>query len=484
MDPWVMEDLREGYHIPFLRPPLFAEPIRMPSYAPTSIKGAALEEVILALIAKGAVELAPLLSPGFYSRLFVVWKTSGSWRPVIDLSLPQSLCGRVALLRGDRPVCSSVCPAGRLDGLHRPSGGVSPGSCSSGISSLPTLCGLWPRLPVHSSVLRSVHGPTGLHSGYGSCVSYTSFLGYPYASLPRRLACPGLLPGGSLGSGVVLSLCRELGIVVNPEKSNFSSFQVVQYLGVIIDARTFMAFRCQISSPGCCQPLANFCAPPCLLPACGSRCWGCCPLCLIWFQVATCGRERSRSAFTTLGISWILQLLCRGLRTVFGTFGGGFTGIASLAGCLSVRFPRIWTSVRCFRRRLGGSLGGQGCFRPLGPVGGSSSRQCQGVPGSALWSPPLPVLSVRDHGGGVFRQRHRGSLSAQGGGHPVSCSQHHCAGDPPLGGISSDSAGSPVYSGDPQCSRQGWGQFIFINSIQFRFDVKCELVNSNSIQFI
>ena len=88
MDPWVVEVLREGYRIPFLRPPpLSTEPIPMPSYAPTSIKGAALEEVTLALIAKGAVELVPLPSPGFYSCLFVVWKTSGSWRPVIDLSL-------------------------------------------------------------------------------------------------------------------------------------------------------------------------------------------------------------------------------------------------------------------------------------------------------------------------------------------------------------------------------------------------------------
>ena len=59
----------------------------MPSYAPTSIKGAALGEVTLLLIATGAVELAPLPSPGFSSRLFLVWKTSGSWRPVIDLSL-------------------------------------------------------------------------------------------------------------------------------------------------------------------------------------------------------------------------------------------------------------------------------------------------------------------------------------------------------------------------------------------------------------
>ena len=74
-----MEVLRKEYRIPFLRPPpLSAEPIPMPSYAPTSIKGAALEVVTLALIAKGAVEPAPLPSPGFYSRLFVVWKTSGS----------------------------------------------------------------------------------------------------------------------------------------------------------------------------------------------------------------------------------------------------------------------------------------------------------------------------------------------------------------------------------------------------------------------
>ena len=61
-------------------------PIPMPSYSPTSIKGAALEEVTLGLIAMGAVELAPLTSPGFSSHLFIVWKTSRSWRPLIALS--------------------------------------------------------------------------------------------------------------------------------------------------------------------------------------------------------------------------------------------------------------------------------------------------------------------------------------------------------------------------------------------------------------
>ena len=39
----------------------------------------------------------------------------------------------------------------------------------------------------------------------------------------------------------VLHLCHELGIVVNPQKSNLVPSQVVQYLGVIITAQSFMA---------------------------------------------------------------------------------------------------------------------------------------------------------------------------------------------------------------------------------------------------
>ena len=77
-----------GYRIPFLRPPpLSTELIPMLSYDPTSVKGAALGVVTLPLIATGAVELAPLPSPDFSRRWFLVWRTSGSWRQVIDLSL-------------------------------------------------------------------------------------------------------------------------------------------------------------------------------------------------------------------------------------------------------------------------------------------------------------------------------------------------------------------------------------------------------------
>ena len=98
----------------------------------------------------------------------------------------------------------SVSPSGGLDGLHRPSGSVSSGSCPSRISSLPPLCGAWSRLPVQSDVFWSLHGPAGLHTGYGSCVSVSSFHWYPYASLPGRLA-----PLGSRGCPVPLSRARD-----------------------------------------------------------------------------------------------------------------------------------------------------------------------------------------------------------------------------------------------------------------------------------
>ena len=43
------------------------------------------------------------------------------------------------------------------------------------------------------------------------------------------------------GLQVVLDLCREFGIVVNPEKSNFVPSQRVLYLGTVLDSRSFVA---------------------------------------------------------------------------------------------------------------------------------------------------------------------------------------------------------------------------------------------------
>ena len=79
LEPWVVEVLRWGYRVPLSPPPLSPVPIPIPSYSPLSPKGIALREEVIALLAKGAIEEAPPPPTSFfYSRLFVVWKTSGS----------------------------------------------------------------------------------------------------------------------------------------------------------------------------------------------------------------------------------------------------------------------------------------------------------------------------------------------------------------------------------------------------------------------
>ena len=158
-------------------PPLSPVPVPMPSYNPCSTRRVALEEVTLGLIAKGAVELAPLPSPGFYSRLFVVWKTSGSWRPVIDLS---HLNRFVDVSHFQMEIIQSVLLSVRQ---------------GDWMASLSPLCFQGSRLPVQSSVLWPLHGSAGLLLGHGSCFRHSPRYGYPHAPISRRLASPVLFSG-------------------------------------------------------------------------------------------------------------------------------------------------------------------------------------------------------------------------------------------------------------------------------------------------
>ena len=111
MDAWVVEALRVGYRIPFdRRPPLSERPLSLPAYSPQSIKGVALTQELQNLLRKGAVEPAPQ-SPGFYSRLFLVQKASGSWRPIIDLStLNDYITSSHFHMETPRSVLSSIRP--------------------------------------------------------------------------------------------------------------------------------------------------------------------------------------------------------------------------------------------------------------------------------------------------------------------------------------------------------------------------------------
>ena len=239
-----MEVLRVGYRIPFrCPPPLSAEPIPMPSYNPLSTKGVVLEEVTLDLIAKGVVELAPLPSLGFYSRLFLVWKTPGLWRLVIDLS---SLNRFVDVSHFQMETIQSVLLS------------IRPGDWMASID----LREAYLQVPIHPEsrpFLRfvtngQVYQFTALCFGLSTAPQVFTRVMAPVSAILHlwgiRMRCyldDWLVQSSSRESllqdlQVVLALCRELGIVINHEKSNLLPPQVVQYLGVVINARSFVAF--------------------------------------------------------------------------------------------------------------------------------------------------------------------------------------------------------------------------------------------------
>ena len=86
-DECVVEVLRNGYRIPFESlPPLSVEPIPFRSYHLRTERFEVLDAEITDMEKKQAIEEVPTPDPGFYSRMFVVPKASGGFRPMIDLS--------------------------------------------------------------------------------------------------------------------------------------------------------------------------------------------------------------------------------------------------------------------------------------------------------------------------------------------------------------------------------------------------------------
>ena len=239
----MVEILRWGYQIPFVSDPLlFAVPIPLLTYSPSSIKGKALQEEIEALIAKGAVKLAPS-SPGFYSRLFVFQKASGSWRPVINLS---SLNGFVQLtpfkMESNQSVLQSIRSFDLMISIDLKDAylqvPIHPSSrkflrfvVDSRVYQFKALCfGLSTAPQVFTRVMAPVS--SFLHSqgvGMLRCLDDWLILASSHQeALETR--------------DKVLQLCSLLGIIVNLEKSSLVPSQTAIYLGMVLVSPSLRAF--------------------------------------------------------------------------------------------------------------------------------------------------------------------------------------------------------------------------------------------------
>ena len=242
-----MEVLREGYRIPFRRAPtLSGEPIPFSAHCPNSIWGKALEQEVELLLQKGAIELAPLSSLGYYSRLFVVMKASGSWRPVIDLSLLNLRVLKtpfkmetiqstlLSVRRGDWMVSIDLKDAYLQVPIHPESRKYLRFMAFNKVYQFKVLCfGLSTAPQVFTRVMAPV-----------SAILHT--LGIRL----RRYLDDWLIQASSreqvlLSLRTVLQLCNSLGIVVNWEKSQLVPTQRICYLGVLLDSVSFRASPAQ-----------------------------------------------------------------------------------------------------------------------------------------------------------------------------------------------------------------------------------------------
>ena len=86
--PRVVGLLNEGYLLPFkIRPKLSKIPLILSHYR-NAHKEKILTDTVQDLLQKGAItKVLDPITPGFYSRVFLVPKPNQKWRPVIDLSL-------------------------------------------------------------------------------------------------------------------------------------------------------------------------------------------------------------------------------------------------------------------------------------------------------------------------------------------------------------------------------------------------------------
>ena len=86
-NPRVVSILKEGYILPFkLKPPLVRHPLIVSGYANPN-RNTSLRESVQSLVDKKAVEMVRVrASLAFFNRLFIVPKPNQKWRPVLDLS--------------------------------------------------------------------------------------------------------------------------------------------------------------------------------------------------------------------------------------------------------------------------------------------------------------------------------------------------------------------------------------------------------------
>ena len=159
-----------------------------------------LGQMVQSLLRKGAFNLAPLSSRGYYSR-FV-------YQEVLAV------------------VAANIKFLAFVSKIHHPEGSVSAFSDASVFRILSSVHGVWRSFPILGSLLGSLHGSAGLQAGHGSGSEFFSTVLNSASAFSAQLARSGVLPRVDfLSLRTFLWLCNSLGIVADWERSQLVAHQ-------------------------------------------------------------------------------------------------------------------------------------------------------------------------------------------------------------------------------------------------------------------
>lgn len=240
-EPWVTSVAREGYKIPFLKtPPKSQVPIPASSYRPESERYLVLDGLISEMLEKSATEVVTDKSKGFYSRMFVVPKSSGGWRPIIDLSplnvyipkfpfkmeTPASI--RQALRPNDWLTSIDLKDAYFHIAIHPSSRPYLRFVWGQTTYQFKAMCfGLSTAPYVFTRVFRLI-STLAHQEGYRL-----------YRYLDDWLLAAETAQAVSKATNFVLTKCEQLGLIVNFKKSDLTPTQSTVFLGMQLDTVPF-----------------------------------------------------------------------------------------------------------------------------------------------------------------------------------------------------------------------------------------------------
>ena len=368
---------------------------------------------------------------------------------------PERLHHLVTVPHGDSSVSPEFHPSRRLDDLPGPTRRVSSGSSSSRFASFSSLRGRREALPVQGPLLRSYDRTSSLHEDYGTSVRHPPQAWGQDASLPGRLAHPGLFKDrlSSVEGQAPVSLYRTWH-PGQPHEVVSGSLSVHSVLG---HGDPFSALYCSSHTSTSQQshstdrgvplnpvsssvPLASPSRPP------------------VFPDSSRLRRNDQDEASPTLlqgpvGLSGrpvpglLVSSLSRGSSLVVesGSADGGCECLPSSS--------RHQLLLGRFRRGLGSSSRGTPRLGSLAPPSEGSLYQHERASSSSARPAGLRTSDRGHVGSAVLRQHHHSSLSLSVGRDVFVRSELHGLGGSPLGGESSHSSSSPVHHGVVQRHR-------------------------------